>query len=317
MVSTTRRGKRQEMSERQENPPVDHVVVVANPKKPAALEGCRGVIDWLGRRKVRVSAPREIAEPLGLAAPGEGEIESAQMVLSFGGDGTLLKSAREVAERETPILGIKHGTLGFLTESSQSDFHHTLERILEGDFRTEARMRVRGFLIRSDERRDLGTALNDVVVSIFGAARALHMRTLIGGRTVAEYLADGLVVATPTGSTAYSLAAGGPIVHPLVPAMIVTPICPHSVGLRPLVIDASHSVICEVLDPGPGARVTLDGQESVPCTSGDRLEVRRAEQVTRLVVSGDRDFYQVMRRKLRWGSPISPPIAEESPPVED
>lgn len=280
--------------------PIRHVAITANTSKDNVGELFHNVLRRLEERRLQVSAPAEVSESLGVSLSDK--VEDADLILSLGGDGTLLKTARMVADGETPILGVKTGTLGFLTESTRSDFDAILDRLLAGEYVTESRLRLSAALRRNGELHDFGTALNDVVVSASGA-RAMRITTRVDDRRVAEYLSDGLIIASPTGSTAYSLAAGGPVVYPSLAALIVTPICPHSLAIRPMVLDANRVFSCELMEIGSGARVTLDGQDNYPLEREDRLEVRRASKATKLVVSEEWDFFRIMRRKLRWGGP--------------
>lgn len=224
-------------------------------------------------------------------------------LITLGGDGTLLRGARRLDGQETPILGINLGRVGFLTTAARDSVAQAVEALAAGRYAIERRQALRAVIKGGDgSERSLTNALNDVVVHKGGVARVVRMRVLIGDEEVGPYSADGIVVATPTGSTAYSLSAGGPIVVPGVEALIVTPICAHTLAVRPLVIPASSEVTLEPIAPwADDLLVSFDGQVGTTLLSGDKVHVRRADHRVLLVrLEGD-GFFEVMRRKLHWG----------------
>jgi NAD+ kinase len=213
-------------------------------------------------------------------------------VAALGGDGTFLRAARLLEDDEIPVLGIKIRSLGFLTEDDP-------ERAVSDLF--AGRCVVQESVMESDENGDVFTALNDIVIHGFGVSRVLHLRLSIGNTLLGEYLADGLIVSTPTGSTAYSLAAGGPIINPVtLESFILTPLCPHSLSVRPVVISSLETLLIELVEGGD-SMMTIDGQEACRVSEGDRIRVGRSEKVTKLIVTDDYDFYDLLRRKLKWG----------------
>jgi NAD+ kinase len=266
-----------------------------------ALEVTREVIAWLDERGIAVRLPLECAQKLGQAERGFPESDfarGADILLCLGGDGTFLRASRFAAGENIPVLGINLGWLGFLTEVSVTEWRDALTQVLEGNFRIEERMRLACRVMREGEEVYGGTALNDVVLHRGGSSRMLHLGIAIDGRFIGSYSADGLVVSTPTGSTAYSLSCGGPLVHPGVECMIITAICPHTLSARPLVISSQERVILtEGVSEVKG--LSLDGQQNFFLQSIDEVWVERASTGVRFV-KVKRDFYRIVREKLKW-----------------
>ncbi|MDH3197863.1 MAG: NAD(+)/NADH kinase [Candidatus Krumholzibacteria bacterium] len=219
----------------------------------------------------------------------------ADLILSVGGDGTVLKFARRFAEAQIPILGVKMGRLGFLTEGRIEQVARWLR---EGRYQIQRRMRIAAEIRGGAQPQAAFTALNDVVVHGSGFSRMVRVRVEVDGRLVREYAADGVIVATPTGSTAYSLAAGGPLVEPTIEAMVLTPLNPHTMRVRPLVVDARQRITISVLAARADIRVTIDGQEGVSLPDGQHVLVHESEKFTPLVVPVDYDFFELLREKL-------------------
>jgi len=227
-------------------------------------------------------------------------LEGSDIALSLGGDGTLLRVARFVEGRETPILGVNLGSLGFLSEVTAADVEDALERIREGRYAVEDRMNLEG-TIHGAVGETTFYALNDAVITRAGATRIGHFRTYFGDTLISDYTADGLILSTPTGSTAYNLSAGGPIVNPVMRVILITPICPHTLGLRPMILPETEHVRVEFPESDEELRLAVDGQESFPLTTGDVVRVRASERVTKLVRVGGHEFHELLRRKLHWG----------------
>lgn len=229
-------------------------------------------------------------------------VPTLDVLLTLGGDGTLLRGARLVAHQGVPVLGINLGHLGFLTTAPPSELESALERWLAGDFELDRRMALD---IRSQGPDGLagGTylALNDAVLHKGGSARVIRLRVTALREEVGSYSADGIILATPTGSTAYSLSAGGPIIHPNVDCIVATPISPHTLSFRPLVLPAEETLTVEVLSPSEELILTIDGQESERLIPGAQVVVRRADFRVTLVRFPERTFFSTLRRKLRWG----------------
>lgn len=217
----------------------------------------------------------------------------------IGGDGTLLNVARNLAAHNVPLIAVNKGRLGFLADIAPDDMLQTIGNILDGDFRTEERFLLAAEIVRDDVVVHTANALNDVVVHKSGLARLIEFETFVDDDFVYSALADGLIVATPTGSTAYALSAGGPILHPTLPAIALVPICPHALSNRPLVLN-NNSRIEVMLTGGHSAHVTFDGQSSYPLRDRERVRVRRADTPVTLVHPADRNHYDVLRRKLHW-----------------
>ena len=223
-------------------------------------------------------------------------------LITLGGDGTLLRGARVLDGREVPVLGINLGRLGFLTACGAEEMPQALERLASGEFRADPRMRLEGQVIDlSGEQRKSWTAVNDIVLHKGGFARVVQMRVSVNGEIIAAYAADGIVVATPTGSTAYSLSAGGPVVVPSVESIILTPISAHALAIRPLVLPPTAQIAVQAEDGPEELLVTVDGQVGTTFSAGEMLALRRAEHPVWLVRFPGMTFFTRMRRKLGWG----------------
>lgn len=224
-------------------------------------------------------------------------------LMTLGGDGTLLRAARVVDGANTPILGVNLGRVGFLTTANAQTLDWALDALVRRSYVTEARLALLPSIVnREGSSRPEPVVLNDVVVHKGGVARVVHMRLAVDGEEVGQYSADGIVVATPTGSTAYSLSAGGPIVLPTVDAIVITAICPHTLAVRPLVVPSTTVVSVEPIPPWTEeVLVSLDGQLSTTIHPGERLLVQRAERPVHLIRLGPDGFFTRMRKKLQWG----------------
>jgi len=235
--------------------------------------------------------------------PPDFEDANLDVLLSFGGDGTLLRGARMLEGRGVPILGINLGKVGFLTSVSRNAMPAALDALVDGRYITEPRQALRSVIVDAEGNpTPLDLALNDVVVHKGGVARVIRLDVEVQGEAVGPYSADGLVVATPTGSTAYSLSAGGPIVVPGVQALILTPICAHTLAVRPLVFPATWEVVIQPVDPEEDeVIVSVDGQVVTALRAGSRVRVRLAESPVLLVRVGAEGYFQRMRQKLHWG----------------
>jgi len=224
-------------------------------------------------------------------------------LVTLGGDGTLLRGARTLNGGNTPILGVNLGRVGFLTTATSQTLDWALDALVRGAFATENRLALEPTIVaRGGKSRTEPVVLNDVVVHKGGVARVIRLRVLVDGEEVGQYSADGIVVSTPTGSTAYSLSAGGPIVVPGVDAIVVAAICPHTLAVRPLVVPAQAKVTVEPIPPWTeDVLVSFDGQVGTTMEPGDRLVVQRADRPVLLVRLGPEGFFARMRKKLHWG----------------
>lgn len=284
--------------------------LVANPQKPEALRLAAELADWLSGRHVKTLIEPEPAESIGRAdlAASADAVYEADMVVVLGGDGTILRAARMAGPKGTPILGVHLGKYGFITEIHPPDVKSALERVLEGDYRISERLMLSVDLIRNKETVFSASALNDVVVSKGPFARLLNLRTFVDERLIAVYAADGIIVSSPTGSTAYSLSAGGPVVNPNVKVMIITPICPHTLNARSLVVPDNETVQivgeCE-LDGEDVMMLTVDGQVGCKMECRDKVDIRRAEFCARIVYWNNMSFYDKLQQRLKWGERFS------------
>lgn len=239
-------------------------------------------------------------EAVRAVAPGMPDLPDAMadvdVLLTLGGDGTLLRGARAAGPDGVPVIGCNLGNLGFLTAGASEDLEEMLRLVREGGCVEERRLALE--VTSSDQS---WYALNDAVVHKTGLARMLRMRVWIDGDEVGQYSADGIIVATATGSTAYSLSAGGPILVPSLDAIVATPICPHTLGIRPLVVGAGSTISIDILSGMEGTLVTVDGQAGGKLAQGDQVRIRRSPHDVRLLRMPDGNFFSVLRQKLRWG----------------
>ncbi len=282
--------------------PIRAVGVCLKPAQPQAAGAVRGLVKWLQQRGLRVIADEEAAEVTGdPSQPRSLLAGQVDLVIVLGGDGTLLSVARAVSDRPVPILGVNLGTLGFLTEVTLDELFAALELVLAGKARVEARMRLDVRVLRDQGELGRFLALNDAVLTKADLARMIDLETRADGGEVTTYHADGLIVATPTGSTAYSLSAGGPIVLAELEAFLLTPICPHTLTQRPLVLPHSSQIeIC--VRSRNEVQLTVDGQEGIALREGDVVAVRRSDHPVRLIASPFRSRFEILREKFHWGT---------------
>lgn len=246
---------------------------------------------------------RALPEQLGPIVPLDRIGSAIDVAVVIGGDGTLLHVARTLAETGVPVIGVNQGRFGFLTDIPLADMERDIGRILDGDFDAEQRL-----LLHADIRRDgrvihAARAFNDVIVSKGELARLIEYETYIGGQFVNSARGDGIIVASPTGSTAYAMSAGGPILHPTLPALVLVPICPHTLSNRPIVVSADAVIEIVILGLSSSrAHVAFDGQLNYMLQDGDRIVVRRDQHSVELLHPAGRNHYDVLREKLRWGT---------------
>jgi NAD+ kinase len=237
-----------------------------------------------------------------LNSENSSDVEAADIAIVVGGDGTLLDVARTVAPLGIPIAGVNLGRLGFLVDIQREEMHTILQHILRGQYREERRIMLRAEIFRGDQSIHQSEALNDIVVSKGELARLIEFETLVDEYHVNTARADGIIIATPTGSTAYALSANGPILHPTLEAIALVPICPHTLSNRPLVIDSASTVRIRMLDSGKqNSYVSFDGQSSISLLDGDFVDVSMAEHRVRLLRPLEHSHYDVLRAKLGWG----------------
>ncbi|MGB5295892.1 MAG: NAD(+)/NADH kinase [Thermoanaerobaculia bacterium] len=277
------------------------IAVIAKRVSREALETAVELAHWLRRRQLGVALEETILEAHPeLQAEAFDRSEVYDLVVVLGGDGTLLSVARNLAD-SIPILGVNMGNLGFLTEVPRSELYPSLMRFLAGDYGVDERALLDVTLKRASGEEVPYRVLNDAVINKSALARIIELVVTVDGHRVATYRSDGLIISTPTGSTAYNLAAGGPILNPMLPVVVVTPICPHTLTLRPIVVPDSGSVEIRLETSHEEVYLTLDGQEGTQIEFGDTISLRRSEDVVRLIKTSDRTFYDSLRDKLRWG----------------
>ena len=266
-----------------------------------AIPGVLGTLSRLAAELgVQLELEGELHDECGVGERLE-DADAVDALLTLGGDGTLLRGARLLRGRQAPILGINLGRLGFLTSARVDDLEPAFRRFVRGEYRAEARMALDARALDAAGReRDAWLALNDVVLHKGGFARVVRLRVAANGEPVAAYAADGVVVATPTGSTAYSLSAGGPVVVPTLDLILLTPVSPHTLAIRPLVLPATAEVTVQAEDGPEELLVTVDGQVGTTFASGETLSVRRAEAPVLIVRFPGSTFFSRMRRKLGW-----------------
>lgn len=282
---------------------IRRVLVVAKPAHPEAHRLADQLMRWLAARGVDAALESRTADELGRTdgVPLDGLPTDLDLVIVAGGDGTLLGMARVAIPLGLPILGVNLGSLGFLTELQPDEAFRGLEATLEGRFQIEERLALRVRPSGQDHADAEYVVLNDVVIAKTALARMITLDVRVDEDPVATYTADGLIVATPTGSTAYNLSAGGPILDPRMAAIVIAPICPHSMSYRPLVVPGSVAVEVVLRSEGEAVYLTLDGQIGFPLAVDDSVRIDRHPHPVRLVRTSPRSFLDVLRRKLHWG----------------
>ncbi|MCL5290817.1 MAG: NAD(+)/NADH kinase [Bacillota bacterium] len=280
--------------------------LVVNRNKGDVSDPVSRVLAWLALQGIKVLLNEESAALLGRqeeGMPTRTLAEKCDCIMVWGGDGTLLNCARQTAATGTPIFGVNLGRLGFLTEIDIPDLREKLQALIAGNYIVEERMMLQAAVIRDDMIIEHSICLNDAVVSKGASFRMAHLNIKVNGEFVGEFSADGVIVASPTGSTAYSLSAGGPIVSPEAHVILITPISPHSLSNRPLVISPDSEVEIQVLPCVDDVWLNLDGQYGFPLKAGDRVLVNKAPVKARFLKIQKTGFYEVLREKLKeWQS---------------
>lgn len=289
--------------------PIKRVGIVLKPHQPQALKTICDLTLWLGQRGIELAGGPEIEREriqheTGCAVK---EVESdrlaatVDLVLVLGGDGTMIGTARLIGDAEVPVLGVNYGGLGYLTEFRIEELYDALEMILAGNYRLDKRVMLTVELHSSEGDVIRTSVLNDVVINKSALARIIEIEAYLNKQYVSSFRADGLIVSTPTGSTAYNLSAGGPIIFPSMNAVVITPICPFTLSNRPLV--APDDAVIELLMKTEQEDVvlTLDGQVGHPLKVGDRVVIRKSRTTFNLIQPSNRNYFDVLRDKLRWG----------------
>jgi NAD+ kinase len=284
--------------------PLRTIGIFSRPRRADISEIVKPLIEWLSKRGIRALYDTETAVSLRDEASGRARevlADESDLLLVLGGDGTLLAAAREAAPRGIPILPINLGSLGFLTSFTLGELYPALEETIAGHLSANERVMLNASLLRDGLVLESRSVLNEAVITKGALARMIEIELSIDEDFVCRYRADGLIVATPTGSTAYSLSAGGPIVHPEVASIILTPICPHTLSDRPLVVGDSCSVEMRLRGVAESVYLTLDGQKGVLMESEDRVSIMRAKERLKLIQPHRKSYYEILRNKLKWG----------------
>jgi len=284
--------------------PIQKVTFITNAHRPEATAQLRELYAELVSRGVAALTEEPLGRALGLPWAPLPTLCESDLFIALGGDGTLIHASYVLGGRPVPILGINMGSLGFMTEVRQTEVHEMLDRVLAGDFEVEPRMKLRVHLHRGgDEKKVLVDAevLNDAVINKGALARIADLEASIDGRYVTTYKSDGVIVSTPTGSTAYSLSANGPILYPTMHAVIITPICPHTLTQRPIVVPDDREINLQLKSESAEMYLTLDGQTGVPMLPGDRVQIKQSKNRVLLIKNPKLDFFTILRTRLRWG----------------
>jgi len=288
---------------------MNRVGIIIKRNKPEVISFTRGLAEWFSPKKIDVyveEAMRDLFSPP-LSAPflhfirREDFPSHVEMVIVLGGDGTLLSVARMVWNHGIPILGVNFGGLGFLTEISLEEIYPVLERVLQGDYGTNPRDVLKASVVRRGQPLAEFTVLNDAVINKGALARIIELEITIDEEYLTTFQSDGMIISTPTGSTAYNLSAGGPIVYPSLHNLIITPICPHTLTNRPIVIPNDVRVRAILKSKQEEVTLTLDGQQGFPLEFEDVVEVQKAEGQILLIQSPYRHYFKLLREKLKWG----------------
>lgn len=269
---------------------------------PSAIDAVREFLQWFDKKRFKVFVEEGTASLLNLKGFPRDKIPSkVELIIVFGGDGTLLSVARLVGKKGTPILGVNLGGLGFITEIARDEINKDIaDKISSKKYRFEERIMLIADVFRKGKNIEKLSALNDVVINKGALARMIELEIRINEQYVSTFRADGLILSTPTGSTAHSLSAGGPILYPTLETFVMTPICPHTLTNRPIVLPDKFTVEVHIKN-GQGVYLTLDGQEGVSLRAGDKIRVKKADYKTRFLLLQKRDFFRVLRTKLKWG----------------
>lgn len=267
---------------------ITSVVIVTKPKQPEVANVAADLVHWFANKKIVASL-----DPSSAA--------TADLCVVVGGDGTLLAAARLMGDRQLPILAINHGALGFLTEVTLEEMYSALDRVIGGDFVTDRRMMMHVSIERGGTVVASYHALNDVVINKGTLSRIIELEARVDGQYIARFRSDGLILATPTGSTAYNLSAGGPIVFPSMGAIVMTPICSHTLTNRPIVLSPDVRIELALRSTQDEVHVTVDGQVGLKLESEDRVVVEKSSREVELIVPAGKGYFDVLRDKLKWG----------------
>jgi len=277
------------------------VGLVAKYEEPKAADMVRWLVPWLKQRGKKVLVENGIARSGGISCTKKEMAAKAELIVSLGGDGTLLNIAPLVERPDVPILGVNMGGLGFITEVAVDELESILIKTLDGDYEVEKRMTLEIRVHSRKRKLHKFRVLNDAVITKGARSRIIDLETYVGDDYLCTYRADGLIISTPTGSTAYSLAAGGPILEPALGAIILSPICPHTLTNRPIVVPSKAAVRVTLRSFGDTVILSPDGQQGVRLNNGDKVEARDYGLPVSLIKIPSRSYYEILRGKLKWG----------------
>jgi NAD+ kinase len=282
--------------------PPTQLGIITKPGEPRADELAARIGAWASDHEIKLLVNDRVGNlPAGAFSASAREIaDKCDLLIVLGGDGTMISTARLVAGRGTPVLGVNLGTLGYLTEFAIEQAIPALEFVIRGDYEIDRRMMLDWRVLRDGDQVGAGIALNDVVLNKSTLARIIDIDCWVGTHYVTGYRADGLIVATPTGSTAYNLSAGGPIIAPTAEAISICPICPHTLTNRPLVLPFDVKIKLQMNTREQEVMLTADGQIGMPLMGRDQVEIQRSEKTFNNVIAKDRDYFEILRSKLRW-----------------
>ncbi|MGQ9483756.1 MAG: NAD(+)/NADH kinase [Desulfosoma sp.] len=279
---------------------MERILIIHKKGRPDAARLAEDLAAWLSRKGFSATA-RENLPDTGTFSPPSPPPMDADAVVVLGGDGTLLSVARQMGDRNIPIVGVNLGGLGFLTEISRERCFRDLDHVLSGAHEIEERMRLRVSVQRQGHEVFVQTVLNDAVINKGALARIVDLDTHIDERYLTHYRADGLIAATPTGSTAYNLSAGGPIVYPTAQAVILTPICPFTLSNRPIILPASSVIQVRLDDKAQDVTLTCDGQVGHRLAPNDAIVIAKSPHSLKLIKAASMDYFNILRTKLKWG----------------
>lgn len=276
--------------------------IICKAGRPEPPEILKELLPWLRKKGFETFLDIETAAILDMEGHPRSQIPSlVDVIVVLGGDGTMLSVARLVCEKGIPILGVNLGGLGFITEVQRAELYEAMDKILSGECSFEERIMLTAHIHRHGERIAEYTVLNDVVINKGALARIIDLETYINKAYVTTFKADGLIVSTPTGSTAYSLSAGGPVLYPTLNSIVLTPICPHTLTNRPIVLPDDVLIEVALKSPSEDVFLTLDGQVGFSLRQNDIVEVKKSPYKTKLLIPYERDYFQILRTKLKWG----------------
>lgn len=290
-------------------PSIKRIGIVLKPNQPEALKTLCDLAVWLAEREIELIGGPDIERErvehetgcVVKEVPAEDLAASVDLILVLGGDGTMIATARMIGDRDVPVLGVNYGGLGYLAEFRIEELYAALESILSNNYRLDARVMLAVELLRAEQSITRNRVLNDVVINKSALARIIEIEAYLNDQFVNSFRADGLIVSTPTGSTAYNLSAGGPVIFPSMNAVVITPICPFTLSNRPLVVPDDAIIELRLKTEQEEVALTLDGQVGFPLQFDDRVLIRKSKTAFNLVQPMNRNYFEVLRDKLKWG----------------